>query len=80
MAFVNESDYAVFAVLDSPTCHREFTIDAGYSVEQSVPEDYYNYFGYIGGETGFSGQVYLSDDIHTWVLYISNTEARLQTP
>jgi hypothetical protein len=80
MEFRNDSSQTVFAVLSSPTCYREFTIDVGYSVVQTVPIDVYSYYGYIGSDTGFGGTVWLSDTIHTWVLYISDDGAILENP
>jgi len=80
MEFLNNSDHQVYAVMDSPVCHREFIIDPGFSVTQSVPKDYYSYYGYIGDVSSFSGTVFLSDDIHTWRLFITNKGAQLQTP
>jgi hypothetical protein len=80
MEFQNNSSQQVLAVLSSPTCYREFSINPGDSVTQTVPVGTYSYYGYVGTDVGFGGSVWLSDDIHTWVLYISDTGAILETP
>ncbi|KAF0108798.1 MAG: hypothetical protein FD146_684 [Anaerolineaceae bacterium] len=80
MEFRNNSSQQVLAVLSSPICYREFSITPGASVTQTVPVDTYSYYGYIGSDAGFSGSVWLSDNIHAWVLHISDTGAILETP
>lgn len=80
MEFRNNSGQEVYAVLSSDICYREFAIDPGASVTMSVPIYTYTYYGYIGSDHSFAGVVNLSDPIHTWVLYISDTDAVLENP
>jgi hypothetical protein len=80
MEFENNTDMTVLAVLSSPTCYREFYVNPHGSVTQNVPVGTYSYYGYIGSDTGFGGSVWLSENIHTWVLHIWDTGAILQNP
>ena len=84
MVFQNDSDQQVSVMIDSDSCHREFLVDPGNSVSQTVPIDVYYYGGYIGWDTdapvGYGGSVLLGYGDLPWIVYIDGTGSVLEAP